>query len=305
MRKATKEAKTHSSWVNENQAYEHALEAFVDATLRGAAARQFLAAFVPLQRRIARLGAINSLAQLALKLTAPGVVDLYQGTELWDLHLVDPDNRQPVDYAQRGAWLNELLPALPAQFWPQPPDAGGIARATGVAAPPLGGGSAEAADTASDTAGRANLPALVADLMTHWPDGRIKMLVLAALLRLRREAPALFLEGDYLPLRGLDEESGRHLIAFARRLGNRVAITLVPRLTSTLVGDASHWPLGFEAWKTMHVDLPDHLRVTEFRNVLTGATVRPLASGSERMLIAADVFKTIPIAVLIGDITPA
>jgi (1->4)-alpha-D-glucan 1-alpha-D-glucosylmutase len=258
MRKALKEAKTHTSWVNENQPYERAVDAFIDTTLRGPAARVFLASFVPLQRRIARLGATNALAQLALKLTSPGVVDLYQGTELWDLHLVDPDNRHPVDYAQRRAWLDELQQVASAD-----------------------------------------------SLLSQWPDGRVKMFTLATLLRLRRETPELFLDGDYLPLRGLDDQSARHLVGFARRRDTRVAITIVPRFTSTLHADPHAWPLGFEAWKTMHVDLPDALNVGEFRHVLTGATVRPVTSGRERMLIAADLFRAFPIAVLVGDLTPA
>ena len=108
MRKAIKEAKAHTSWVNENQPYEKALDNFVTSTLRGHAAPAFLAAFVPFQRQVARLGAINSLSQLVLRMTSPGVVDFYQGNELWDLHLVDPDNRQPVDFAARAAMLDEL-----------------------------------------------------------------------------------------------------------------------------------------------------------------------------------------------------
>jgi len=82
-------------------------------------------------------------------------------------------------------------------------------------------------------------------------------------------------------------------------------MTIVPRFTSTLGADPQAWPLGFDAWKTMHVDLPEAVNIGELRNVLTGATVRPVVSGRERMLIAADLFKTFPIAVLIGDITPA
>jgi len=298
MRKAIKEAKTHSSWVNENQPYEQALAAFVNATLRGPAARAFLPAFVPLQRRVARHGAINSLAQLVLKLTSPGVVDLYQGTELWDLHLVDPDNRQPIDYEQRRVWLDDLLRWLPERFWPA--DAGAIAA------------NAEAAGAATDAEARADLargmPAVIEDLLTHWPDGRIKLLITAALVRLRREASDLFLEGEYLPLRGQDEESNRHLVAFARRLGTRVAVTIVPRFTSALRADSSAgagWPLGFEAWKTMSVDLPDNLDITEFRHVLTGAAIRPLVSNSRRTFIAAEVFNTIPVAVLVGEIRQA
>ena len=103
MRKAIKEAKAHTSWVNENQPYEQALDDFVDGTLRGAAAPAFLRRSCPFQRQVARLGAINSLSQLVLEMTSPGVVDLYQGNELWDLHLVDPDNRQPVDFEARAA----------------------------------------------------------------------------------------------------------------------------------------------------------------------------------------------------------
>ncbi len=259
MRKAIKEAKTHSSWVNENQPYEKALNAFVDATLRGPAARVFLVSFLPLQRRIARFGAINSLAQLVLKFTSPGVVDIYQGTELWDLHLVDPDNRQPVDYEQRQAWLNDV------HHW-QPED-----------------------------------------LLTHWCDGRIKLFVTATLARLRREMADLFLEGDYLPLRGLDDDSNRHLVGFARQLGTRVAITVVPRFTSELVVDQadqqSRWPLDFGAWKTMAVELPDNLRVATLRNVLTGADERPLVTNKGRQLAAAQVFSRLPVAVLIGETT--
>jgi (1->4)-alpha-D-glucan 1-alpha-D-glucosylmutase len=264
MRKAIKEAKTHSSWVNENQPYEDAMAAFVEATLRGSTARAFLAAFSPLQRRIARFGAVNSLAQLVLKLTSPGVVDLYQGTELWDLHLVDPDNRQPVDFKERRALLDTLESAKPEE------------------------------------------------LLANWTDGRIKMFILAKLLRLRREMPNLFLEGDYVSLRGLDEESGRHLVAFSRRLGSRVLTVMVPRLTATLAptgpsadGGALSWPVGFSTWKTMHVELPDNLVVSSYQNILTGATVRALNSGGDRMLVAADIFKTLPVAVLVGDIVSA
>ena len=72
----------------------------------------FLGAFLPFAERVARLGAQNSLAQTVLKLTLPGVPDIYQGTELWDLSLVDPDNRRPVDYALRGRLLDEILQAL-------------------------------------------------------------------------------------------------------------------------------------------------------------------------------------------------
>ena len=108
MRKALREAKTHTSWVNPNEEYEAAVLRFVSAILDRRRSGPFLQTFVPFQARVAELGIYNSLAQLAIKLTAPGVPDFYQGTEFWDLNLVDPDNRRPVDYEKRRAALAAL-----------------------------------------------------------------------------------------------------------------------------------------------------------------------------------------------------
>ena len=100
MNKAIKEAKQHTSWINTNEAYERAVDAFVRAVLDPARDSPFLAEVAGLQRSLARAGTLASLSQLLLKITAPGVPDFYQGTELWNLTLVDPDNRGPVDYAR-------------------------------------------------------------------------------------------------------------------------------------------------------------------------------------------------------------
>ena len=89
----------HTSWISPNERYEAAVLQFVDDILDRR--RPFLQAFQPFQARVAELGVYNSLAQLLIKITAPGVPDFYQGTELWDLSLVDPDNRRPVDYEHR------------------------------------------------------------------------------------------------------------------------------------------------------------------------------------------------------------
>ena len=105
MLKAVREAKVHTSWVNAQPAYEDALARFVDGVLGTLEPNQFIHDLLPLQRRLAAVGCINSLSQTAIKLTSPGAPDTYQGTELWDLSLVDPDNRRPVDYAQRERML--------------------------------------------------------------------------------------------------------------------------------------------------------------------------------------------------------
>jgi len=114
MEKAMREAQARTSWTNVHQEYEEAVASFVDALLSGTDTNLFLNEFLPFQRKVARLGALNSLSQTLLKLTAPGVPDVYQGNELWDFSLVDPDNRRPVDYALRNGLLADLKRMDPA-----------------------------------------------------------------------------------------------------------------------------------------------------------------------------------------------
>jgi len=90
MSKALHEAKIHTSWVNPNQAYDRAVQKFIEAILDRTKPNPFLEQFLPFQRKVAELGMYNSLAQVLLKIAAPGTPDLYQGTELWDFSLVDP-----------------------------------------------------------------------------------------------------------------------------------------------------------------------------------------------------------------------
>ncbi|HEX2215686.1 MAG TPA: malto-oligosyltrehalose synthase [Xanthobacteraceae bacterium] len=103
--KAAREGKLETSWMNPDEAYEAALTGFVGAILDPSRSAEFIREFSEFARRTALIGALNSLTQLTLKATMPGVPDFYQGTELWDLSLVDPDNRRPVDFAARRAAL--------------------------------------------------------------------------------------------------------------------------------------------------------------------------------------------------------
>jgi (1->4)-alpha-D-glucan 1-alpha-D-glucosylmutase len=111
--KAAREAKAYTSWLAQNRAYEDALLRFADSILEDAPDNRFLADFLKLQKRIAYYGAFNSLSQVLLKITSPGVPDLYQGTELWDFSLVDPDNRRPADFARRARLLDEITQQEP------------------------------------------------------------------------------------------------------------------------------------------------------------------------------------------------
>jgi (1->4)-alpha-D-glucan 1-alpha-D-glucosylmutase len=101
MVKSMREAKLHSTWASPNTEYEEAMLGFVRDALDISRPNAFHNAFLPFQERVARLGVRNSLVQTTLKLTLPGMPDIYQGAELWDLSLVDPDNRRPVDYETR------------------------------------------------------------------------------------------------------------------------------------------------------------------------------------------------------------
>ncbi|MFZ5450814.1 MAG: malto-oligosyltrehalose synthase [Thermodesulfobacteriota bacterium] len=106
--KAAREAKVHTRWIATDPEHERVLLAFVEAILEDTAANQFLKDFRKFQARLAFCGALSSISQALLKITSPGVPDFYQGTELWDFSLVDPDNRRPVDFQERPRMLREL-----------------------------------------------------------------------------------------------------------------------------------------------------------------------------------------------------
>jgi (1->4)-alpha-D-glucan 1-alpha-D-glucosylmutase len=156
--KSLREAKRRSNWAAPDADYEQATQTFAREALKS---DTFLSNFLPFMRRVARLGIENSLIQTVGKLTAPGVPDIYQGCELWDLNLVDPDNRRPVDFAIREAAIADLAGRLKV------PD---------------------------------ERPALFKMLMDEWQDGRAKLATTSLLLALRREEPELFAKSDYQPL---------------------------------------------------------------------------------------------------------
>jgi (1->4)-alpha-D-glucan 1-alpha-D-glucosylmutase len=190
MFKAVREAKVHSSWINPAPDYERAVARFVAAVLDAGASAAFLRDFAPFQAEVARWGMYTSLALTLLKMTAPGVPDFYQGTELWDFSLVDPDNRRPVDFARRRQCLVDL--------------AAEVSRAPDRAA-------------------------LVRRLVEAKDDGRIKMYVIREGLRTRREQAALFQEGEYRPLEATGPRAD-NVCAFARVRGEASALVVVPRL---------------------------------------------------------------------------
>ncbi|HEX3176795.1 MAG TPA: malto-oligosyltrehalose synthase [Methylomirabilota bacterium] len=197
--KAVREAKSHTSWINPNARYDEAVARFTEAVVDRQRSAAFLDDFVPFQARIARFGVLNSLAQTLIKLTAPGVPDFYQGTELWDLNLVDPDNRRPVDWKHRRRLLEDVVHALA---------------------------------TTSDRA------ALAHELFSKPEDARVKLFLVREALALRRARPALFATGAYRALEARGELA-EHVCAFARMGDDAAAITVVPRLLARRGSDAT------------------------------------------------------------------
>jgi (1->4)-alpha-D-glucan 1-alpha-D-glucosylmutase len=121
MAKALHEAKLNTSWIQPNEEWDAAMRDFVGRILDSSPRNKFVPAFLPVVQETARLGAINSLTQTLLKLTSPGVPDIYQGNEIWDYSLVDPDNRRPVDYRPRRKMLEALSASTSDQLmwnWP-------------------------------------------------------------------------------------------------------------------------------------------------------------------------------------------
>jgi (1->4)-alpha-D-glucan 1-alpha-D-glucosylmutase len=106
--KAVREAKVHTAWLKPDTEYENAYISFVEKILARSETNAFLKEFIPFCRRISHYGILNSLSQTLIKITSPGVPDFYQGSELWDLSLVDPDNRRPVDFDTRRAMLSDI-----------------------------------------------------------------------------------------------------------------------------------------------------------------------------------------------------
>lgn len=184
------------------------------------------------------------MAQTLIRLTSPGVPDLYQGAEYWDLTLVDPDNRRPVDFAARRASLGGNEPA--------------------------------------------------AELLAHWHDGRIKQRIIARALAFRSAQELLFADGSYEPLR-VEGPACEHVVAFARALGKRACIVVVPRLSVPLLDPNGVLPLIPEpAWNDTYVMLPRTLADKPWSNVMTGERLQ--AGGNS--LPVGKILGVLPVALM-------
>jgi len=237
MLKAVREAKEKTSWANQNKEYEDAVTKFVDGVL---GSPEFRSDSIPFQHKISHFGMLNSLSQTLIKLTAPGVPDTYQGNELWEFNLVDPDNRRAVDYKLRRDVVTKFKDVCD--------------------------GCDQQAQFAQDLAAKMN-------------DGRIKAYLIWKILNLRKQQPELFQLGEYVPLE-ITGERARHLVSFVRRHGTRTLIVVAPRLCAQLLRGELRMPFGEEVWQDTQIKISNgaiHFRNLLTGEKLTGATSGLLA----------------------------
>lgn len=265
MEKATREAKLHTSWTNPDAQYDLAVRQFVAAVLDDQSRNRFLAEFRNFHESVVDWGLFTALSATLLKLTVPGVPDIYQGQELWDFSLVDPDNRRPVDFPRQSKLLARLRKAVGRND-------------------------------------RSLAPAAAALAQTP-RDPRLKLLVTWRALQFRRRHAELFRTGEYVAL-PVEGPKARHLCAFARTCtasadaAEIVAIVLVPRLIAQLTSAdrgvrTAAPPVGLAVWGDTRV-IVDRLALGPMTNVMTGLTCLP----QESCILAADALATFPVALL-------
>jgi (1->4)-alpha-D-glucan 1-alpha-D-glucosylmutase len=262
MVKALHEAKVHSSWINPDTNYDEGVGRFIARILDPSTNGEFLADFRGFQEKVSHLGLLNSLAQTLLRIAAPGVPDTYQGTELWDFSLVDPDNRRPVDYERRARYLKELQNRVNAP--------------------------------------NADRRALARDLLETRMDGRIKLYVTWQALCCRRDRPGLFSTGEYLPAEVVGSKR-EQAFGFVRRLGDQWSVVVVPRLLVGLNLPQGCLPLGPDVWQDTRLVLPGVDPNSRWRNVFTGEVLEASEHQGKPSLALGEVFACFPVALFIPE----
>ncbi|MEJ2617823.1 MAG: hypothetical protein P8Z35_22905, partial [Ignavibacteriaceae bacterium] len=228
--KSMREAKEHSSWTRPDMEYESAAHSFVKNILT--ADSEFYKDFYSFQKKIAFYGVYNSLSQALIKITSPGIPDFYQGTELWDLFLVDPDNRQPVDFGLRNKYLNEIIKK----------------------------------DNELNSESRI---AFLQNLLNNPSDAKIKLYIIYKSLQVRNDNPEIYNEGNFISLE-TGGKFKDNLIAFARNFEDNIIITLAPRFLTDLIRENT-LPISTDVWNDTYIKL-NKIKQSPLKNNLTGET---------------------------------
>ncbi len=250
--KAIREAGVHTSWAEPDHSYEEAVASFIEGITDIYSSKEFTTAFENFWNEISALGALTSLSQLAIKMTVPGVPDIYQGSELWNLSLADPDNRSPLDPDLLMKKMDELERMRESRYY---------------------------AD----------------NLVRTYRNGLIKLHFTERLLNLRRQHFNLFMNGEYVPLEFIGGQKAR-VVAFARKTGDEISITIAPRFFSKLT-QKGKTAFKESVWADTDVMLKWNLDKVE--NALTGEEISlkgKTAIGISKLL------GSMPASVLVGKI---
>jgi (1->4)-alpha-D-glucan 1-alpha-D-glucosylmutase len=259
MLKAIREAKVNTSWISPNVVYEEGLLKFVDAILSSPRGNPFIRDFETIQKKISYFGIFNSLSQALLKMTCPGIPDFYQGTEIWDFSLVDPDNRHRVDFVRRGEMLHRLKKKMAVS--------------------------------------RSDRPGSVRGLLEDWREGYPKLYVTLESLNYRKENYLVFLDGIYIPLVG-EGDLKDHICAFVRQREGKVVLVIVPRFLTRLVKSLEEWPLGRDVWGDSRIVIPDEIVGDKFLNIFTEETIERVEKDGQGGLALSEIFASFPVAML-------
>ena len=261
MAKAAREAKVNTTWTDRDSSYVDGLSKFVADVLSGPECGPFLNDFLPFLRRIARVGVVHSLAQVALKIASPGVPDIYQGCEFWDLSLVDPDNRRPVDYEARVRSLRSIRERL----------ASGTPRAE-----------------------------LARQLFASPGDDDLKMYVVQTALGHRRDAPELYSQGTYRPPGGRGRaQEPRDRLRPAPRGEDRRRRRRPARGRPDGRRRADR-PLG-QVWGDTAIVSPEPNIPRRWRDLLTDRVIELRETEAGTTLSMAEAFAVLPVAVLVEE----
>lgn len=259
--KAVKEAKVHTSWVNINSEYEQCICDFIRKVLNYPKKHPFWKEFIPFQKKVAACGYLNSISQCVLKFTSPGVPDIYQGNEVFNFRLVDPDNRQPVDYSKNIELFEKIEPLL--KFNPE--------------------------NYNSDYS-------IFNELLLPRESGALKLFYTAATLNFRQIHSDLFRAGEYIPLQTIGKHS-EHITAFARLTESSAIITAVPRLVYKLISDTETLKIIPEIFDDTKILLPENFKDFNFTNIYTKQNINT----SDNKISVNEALNILPAAVLFGE----
>ncbi len=269
MLKAAREAKDHTSWINQDGLYEEGLKSFIHGLLNPSNLEDggdpFFVDFMEFHSHVSRMGIFKSLTQTLLKLTCPGVPDFYQGNELFDFSLVDPDNRRPVDFNFREEALRALMPFVRTE--------------------------SEKSEAEFHTLNR--------DMLRNYTDGRLKLFVTATALQLRKQFPRLFTVGQYIPV-ALSGDGKESFIAYLREYKGKAALVVAPILVTRTMNPQRRslydGPDDSVAWQTSKLNLPKEFKSRDYTNVFTGEKMQ---FGDRRPHIS-NILNNFPVALLIS-----